>query len=289
MSAGRRRRRGRGRIALVALALLVAGCERYESLVVLPEGALRTQYLLDFEYAVDAERLVAWHGFLLIFNPGPRPVRIDATVYYEDRDPEHFALEARPGTTTGSAIAEWPVVPQGRFALGIVSAEPVVAQATIAWDNTGGNLATGAATRSPTGVREAATSYMAIPRLADRWYLADGLVMNHPDRFWVRETETTLVLNPGDQDAAVEVSTFYRPLVRHHAIRAPARRLVAVRMDDLAFADHHYGLRVASDRLVAVQSRRVVYWYGSPDVMTFWSTPCVALPSVAGGRALGDG
>jgi len=279
-----------GRTLLVVLcaglALVLSACERYETLVVLPEGAMRTQYLLDYEHTVDAERLVASHGYLLIFNPGATVVRIDVTVYYEDRDPEIFALEAGPGTTTASAIAEWPVVPQGRFALGIASSEPVVAQATIAWDNTGGNLETGAATKSPTGVREAATSYMAIPRLADRWYLADGIVMNDPDHYWVRETETTLVLNPGNQDANVEVSTFYRPLTRHQRVQVPARRLAAVRMDDLAFANHHYGLRVTSDRPIAVQSRRVVYWNGTPDVMTFWSTPCVALPSAASEGAL---
>jgi hypothetical protein len=159
----------------------------------------------------------------------------------------------------------------------------VIAQATIAWDNTGGSLATGALTKSPTGVREAATSYMAIPRLADRWYLADGLVIDNPTKLWVRETESTIVLNPGDEDATVRLSTFYRPFTRHQGVQVPARRVVSVRMDDLAFANHHYGLRVTSDHPVAVQSRRVVYWNGSPDVMTFWSTPCVALPSAAAG------
>ena len=266
---------------LAALVFLAAGCERYETLVVLPEGALRTQYLLDFEHTVDPETLVARHGFLLIFNPGAHTVPVDVTVYYEDRDPDHFALEARPGTTTGSAIVEWPVVPQGRFALGLDSAEPVIAQATIAWDNTGGNLSAGALTKSPTGVREAATSYMAIPRLADRWYFADGLVIDNPTTLWVRETESTIVLNPGNEDATVRLSTFYRPVTRHQSVQVPARRVMHVRMDDLAFANHHYGLRVTSDRPVAVQSRRVVYWNGSPDVMTFWSTPCVALPSAA--------
>lgn len=273
--------RRRLRAMLAALAFLAAACERYESLVVLPDGALRTQYLIDFEYTADPERLVATHGYLLIFNPGAHKVAVDVTVYYEDREPEHFALEAGAGTTTGSAIAEWPVVPQGRFALGLDSTEPVIAQATIAWDNAGGNLGAGAPTKSPTGVREAATSYMAIPRLADRWYLADGLVIDNPTKLWVRETESTIVLNPGDEDATVKLSTFYRPFTRHQDVRVPPRRVVSVRMDDFVFANHHYGLRVTSDRPVAVQSRRVVYWYGSPDIMTFWSTPCVALPSSA--------
>jgi hypothetical protein len=245
---------------------------------------MRTQYLLDYEHTLDPERLVATHGYLLLFNPGPEAVRADVTVYYEDREPETFALKAGPGTTTASAIAEWPVVPQGRFALGVVTSEPVVAQATIAWDNTGGNLETGAATKSPGGVREAASSYLAIPQLADRWYLADGIVMDD-ERYWVRETETTLVLNPGDRDADVKLSTFYRPLARHQHVQVPARRLAAIRMDDLAFANHHYGLRITSDRPVAAQSRRVVYWHGAPDVMTFWSTPLAALPS-AGTRPL---
>lgn len=272
---------GRGKVvaASVVAALLAGGCERYETLAVLPEGAMRTQYLADFERSGDAERLVGHGGYLVVFNPGPRRVPLDVTIFFEDREPERFTLEARPGATLALEIGEWPVVPQGRFALAIDSAEPVIAQATLAWSNTGGDLRLGAATRAGQA-REAATSYMAIPRLADRWYLADGVVLDDPRGMWARESEWTLVLNPGDEPAAVTLATFYRWFTRHAAVEVPARRVRAVKMDDLVVPNRHYGLRVTSDRPVAVQSRRVVYWNDSPDVMTLWSVPCVALPSL---------
>lgn len=90
------------------------------------------------------------------------------------------------------------------------------------------------------------------------------------------------MLNPNDTPARVELAVFYSPLTRHHAVDVPARRLRAVRMDHLALTNHHYGLRVVSDRPVAVQSRRAVYWYDSPELlMTFWSVPLAPLAAAA--------
>jgi hypothetical protein len=214
---------------------------------------------------------------VLIFNPGARDVPLQVTFYFEDREPQSFPLTARAGTTTWSSVAEWPVKVEGRFALAIASAEPVIAQAAIQWGNTGGDLSPAAAARSSAGPREAATSYMAIPDLAERWYLADGLVIDKREESWLRESETTLVLNPDDAPAHVTLTMFYRWFTRQHTIEVPARRLRHVRMEDVVLANHHYGLRVESDRPVAVQSRRTMHWYDSSEPMTFWSVPLVSL------------
>lgn len=263
--------------ALAAAATLVLGCERYDTLTVVPDGARRIQYLVDFEHVEDTEQLIASGGYLLVLNPGAHPVPLDVTLYFEDRDPEHFALEARPGTTTWWPVREWPIVPHGRFALAVASSEPVIAQATLAWDNARGSYETGAETRSPKGVREAATSYVAIPALADRWFLPDGIVIDSPKAYWIRESEWTIVLNPGDEPADVTIGTFYRWFTRHHGVTVPPRRVTAVRMDDIVLENRHYGVRVSSDRPVAVHTHRTVYWYDSPEVMTFWSTPFAPL------------
>lgn len=264
-------------VAMLATALVGAGCERYERLQVQPAGSLQTHYLLDFESSVDARAGERTAGFLVVFNPSSQPADFDVTVYFEDRDPQSFRLTARAGATTAFHATEWPIKPTGRFALEVRAAQPVIAQATLGWDDAAGNGAPDATTTSPRGLREAATSYVAIPGLADRWYLADGIVLNDRRELWYRESEWTFLLNPGDAPAHVDLAVFYSPLTRHHAVDVPPRRLRVVLMDDLVLANHHYGVRVASDRPVAAHSRRAVYWHDSPELMTFWSVPLVPL------------
>lgn len=241
-----------------------------------PPGSLRTHYLIDYESRRDAETLEAMGGYLVVFNPGSAAADLDVTVYVANREPERFALQARPGATTASPVSGWPVRPEGRFALRVEASRPVVAQATLGWNNTGGDSSPSAVTRA-SRVREAATSYQSTPALARRWYLADGIVLDDRKRLWYRESEWTLVLNPNDEPARVELGVFYRWFTRTHVIEVPARRLRAVRMDDLVMTNRHYGLRVASDRPVVVHSRRDVFWYDATELMTLWSVPLVAL------------
>lgn len=256
--------------------LALAGCERYEALEVQPPGSLRTHYLIDFTYERDSETKHATMGHLVVFNPGSRPADLDATVYFEDREPEHFKMRARAGTSTESNYQSWPVKPGQRFALGITSSEPVVAQATIGWNNVGNNSAPTA--RAPDGgpPREAVTSYTAIPALAPRWYLADGIVLDRQSQLWIRESEWAVMLNPGDTPARVELGLFFRFITRSHTVYVPPRRVLAVRMDDLVMVrNRHYGVRITSDVPIAAQWRRTVNWYDRPELMSFWSIPCV--------------
>jgi hypothetical protein len=257
--------------------LLALGCERYESLRSLPAPTLRTHYLLDYERGADREARFATGGHLLVFNPGRRAAELDVTAYFEDREPATFHLQARPGATTESEPREWPVPADGRFALRVESSEPVVAQATIGWNNTAGDFSPAATAAGGAPVREAASSYMGIPALARRWYVADATVIDAPETLWLHESEWALLLNPGDRPAKVRLSLFYRWFARHHEVEVPARRLRAVVMDDLAIANHHYGVRIVGDAPIAAQWRRTVKRQGSPELLAFWSVPGVPL------------
>lgn len=266
------------RLLLAFLIAAATGCERYEALSVVPPGSLRTHYLIDFTYEQDPATRAATMGHLVVFNPGPRTADLDVTAYFEAREPERFVLHADAGTSTESSYPSWPVRPGERFALALTSSEPVVAQATIGWNNVANDGAPTARALDGSRPREAVTSYTAIPALAPRWYVADGVVLDRADVLWVRESEWAVMLNPGDTPAHVELGLFFRFFTRGHTIEVPPRRVRAVRMDDLVtLRNKHYGVRFASDVPIAAQWRRSVTWYGSDELMSFWSVPCVPL------------
>ena len=56
----------------------------------LPPGALRTHYLIDYDYLFDQETLFATLGHLLVFNPGKHDSELRITMYFEDREPHFF-------------------------------------------------------------------------------------------------------------------------------------------------------------------------------------------------------
>jgi hypothetical protein len=123
---------------------------------------------------------------------------------------------------------------------------------------------------------------MAIPALAGRWYVADGIVIDNRDELWIRESEWAVMLNPGDAAAHVELGLFFKVFTRSHTVEVPPRRVRAIRMDDLVtLRNKHYGVRFASDVPIAAQWRRTVAWYDSPELMSFWSVPCVPLAPIA--------
>jgi hypothetical protein len=238
---------------------------------------MRTHYLVDYEYALDSEALTGTMGHLVVLNPGPRVAELTVTAFFEDRETAVFELAAAPYASTESSFERWPVRPGDRFALRVESSEPVVCQATVGWTNTGNDYRPDAPTRSPRGVREAAKSYLSLTTLAEHWYLADGIVVDQPSRLWIRESEWALVLNPSDAPARVTMTLFGGGLLHDHVVDVAPRRLKRVFMDDVAARNRHYGVRFSSDRPVAAQWLRGVYWYDSPEVMAFWSVPCVPL------------
>ena len=236
-----------------------------------------TYYLIDHNYVVDQQNLFGEFGHLLAFNPGLRDADLKVTVYYEDREPEVFALQAPAGQSSESNYGNWPVAPGSRFAIRVESSEPIVCQSTVGWNNTMNDYAPGARTRSAHGVRECAKSYMAIARLASDWYLPDGIVIDMADRIYVRESEWAAILNPGDEDAQVTLALHYAE-VSEHQVQVPARRLKVVYMDDIVQRNVHYGVHLSSDRPVAMQWLRAVMWYDRSELMCYWSVPCVPGP-----------
>jgi hypothetical protein len=238
---------------------------------------VKTHYLIDHEYIDDAERLYGQFGHLLAFNPGPRDAQLKITVYCEDREPAAFDFVAPAGKSAETNYAKWPVSPGQRFALRVESTEPIVCQSTNGWNVTRNDYSPGAKTRSPLGVRETAKSYMSVTQLAKDWYVADGIVIDMPDRMYVRESEWAVFLNPGEESAKVTLALHYDD-VDLHVVEVPARRVKAVYMDDIARRNSHYGVHFISDQPIAVQWLRAVLWNGSDEVMAFWSVPCVSGP-----------
>lgn len=238
---------------------------------------MTTHYLLDHNYIVDEESFFGEFGHLLAFNPGPRDAHLKVAIFYEDREPETFSLTAPAGKSSESNYSNWPVKPGARFALRVESDEPIVCQSTVGWNNTRNDYSPGAQTKSPHGVRECAKSYMAITTLSKDWYVADGIVIDMPDRIWVRESEWAVVLNPGDQIAHVTLALHFDQVVEHK-VDVPARRLKAIYMDDIARRNDHYGVHFRSDQPIAVQWLRTVKWYDSAELMAYWSVPCVPGP-----------
>jgi hypothetical protein len=238
-------------------------------------ASLKTHYLIDYEYLVDAEHGFATMGHLLIYNPGERDADVTVTVYQEDQEPGQLHLRAAAQASTESNYTAWPVTPNHRCALKVESSEPVVCQATVGWTNTGNDYRPQAATTSPHGVRETAKSYTSIPALARTWYLADGIILNNPDQLWIRESEWAVLLNPGAHPAQVTLTLHDAGAARRHTVEVPPRRVRAVFMDPIAPSNRHYGVTFTSDQPVAAQWLRAVNWYNSKELMAFWSVPCV--------------
>jgi len=65
--------------------------------------------------------------------------------------------------------------------------------------------------------------------------------------------------------------------LREHLVEVAPRRLKRVFMDEIVERNRHYGVRFSSDHPVAAQWLRAVSWCDSPEVMAFWSVPCVPL------------
>jgi hypothetical protein len=238
---------------------------------------MKTHYLIDHNYVVDNERLFGEFGHLLAFNPGPRDADLSVTIYYQDREPDYFTLKAPAGQSSESNYGGWPIEPDVRFAIKVESTEPIVCQSTVGWNNTLNDYSPNAPTNSPHGVRECAKSYMSITELSCDWYLPDGIVIDMPERMYVRESEWALLLNPGDEPAEVTLALHYRELAEHQ-LTVPPRRLAVVHMDEVARRNSHYGVHFHSDQPVAAQWLRAVNWNDSDELMAYWSVPCVPGP-----------
>jgi hypothetical protein len=238
---------------------------------------MKTHYLLDHNFIQDDEKLYGEFGHLLAFNPGKKDADLKLTFYFENRELEEMHMVAKAGESTETNYAKWPVKPGTRFALKVDSSEPIACQSTVGWNVTLNSYAPNAKTKSPLGIREAVKSYMSITALNKEWFLPDGIVIDMPKDIYVHESEWALILNPGDQAASVKLALHYKDIEVHN-VNVPARRLMAVHMDEIARRNSHYGVHFQSDQPVAVQWLRTVSWYDRDELMGYWSVPCVPGP-----------
>lgn len=241
------------------------------------KSSLKTHYLIDQEYLIDKQNLFATMGHLLVFNPGDRNADLQVTLYFETEQPKTFSLKAPAKTSTESNYATWPIKPPPNtvFAIKVESSEPVICQSTLGWTNTDNNYDPKATTKSPKGIRETAKSYMAINQLSKDWYVPDGIVINNPDKLWIKESEWATILNPGSQDTEVNLIIYYGKKNIQKKVTLPAKRVQRIFMDNLVKHNQNYGARIMSDRPTAVQWLRTVKWHDSPELMANWSVPAV--------------
>jgi len=234
-------------------------------------------YLLYNNYFEDEITGFAEFGHLLTYNPGTEDADINLTFYYEDKCTSSLKLKAFAETTTESNYATWKIEKPLRFAYKVESPVPLACQATIGWNNVMNDY------RSFHEVdprhRECVISYMAIDKLANDWYHPDCIVINMPDKIWVREPEWLILLNPGDETAEIAVNmSFENKEKKTCCFNVEPMRLKYIYMDEIAIQNLHYGIHVHSDKKIAAQWLRMVKWYNKNEVMSYWSVPLIRGP-----------
>jgi len=233
-------------------------------------------YLIEQDYYVDEKSKYATMGHLLAFNPTKRDARLKLTFYYEDGEPTETSLVASAQKTS-----EWDWTrlkgpeKHKRFAMRIVSDEPVVVQATTGWNNTMNDYSR----RTKDGERECAKSCLGITSLSNVWYYVDGIVIDSPN-IWVRESEWAIILNPTKRPATLVMNLLFDDgEVQKLDWEIQAERLKWIYLDEVvAKKNRHYGVKFESTEMIAAQWLRVVYWVDKPGIMTFWSVPCCPAP-----------
>lgn len=241
-------------------------------------------YLIVQDFHISKESGYATMGHLLVFNPVDRDANLKVTFYYEDEEPTETSLIAKALRTN-----EWNwdnlnnLRKYKRFAMRIISNEPVVTQATIGWNNKLNDYSSFA----KNGERECANSYLGITQLSKIWYYADGIVIDSPE-IWVRESEWNIILNPTYKPAKIMMTLFFRDgNIQNMEYAIQARRILWIYMDDVvAKRNILYGTKIKSTEPIAAQHLRVVYWTGKKEnaywtdipIMAFWSVPFTPSP-----------
>jgi len=250
-------------------------------------------YLIDQDYYVNQETKYAIMGHLLVLNPTNRDSRLKVTFYYEDDEPTETSLSARSLIRENWTWDEWPELRRHkRFAMRILSEEPVVVQATIGWNNRLNDYSAG----RKDGERECAMAYSAITSLSKVAYYVDGVVIDTP-KAWVRESEWNLILNPRERPAETVTTLYYTDgTVQKLNYTVQPERLKCIYLDDVVEKKMGYGTKIESTEPVAAQHLRVVYWtnkdetayWANTPVMAFWSLPFCPAPPTPGGLRLHD-
>lgn len=246
-------------------------------------------YLIDLEYGVDRRTGFGRIPHLLVFNPGIHRAKLRITIFYEDNSPSIFERVVPAQTSSESDAREWPVPLNSRFALQIESLEPIIAQGTQGWNNTGNDYSAKSLAKDSNRPRETAKSYMSISSLSTNYYIADGIVIDAPQKTWIRETEDVAILNPDKTRLTVTISVYYGkrkatrwgPTMQIPAMRKKvqiaARRLSIIPLTGWVKPNWHYGAWISGDQPFAAQWLRKVYWRDSTELMSEWSVPCASI------------
>lgn len=231
-------------------------------------------YLLYNRYLADEKTKIGQLGHLLAYNIGVADAQLDLTVFYEDCEPDHLKLPARAGKSNESNWESWKMVKPGKnFSYMVESPEPLACQVTIGQNNTANSYLFSPGLRQD--YREAVLAYAAIDRLANNWYHADGIVINQPDKIWVRESEWLIVLNPYEAQVGIEIQMHHREGTKVHKTILEPKRSRYIYMDEIVTQNSNYAAHVVSDRPIAAQWLRTVNWFDRAEMMSYWSLPLI--------------
>ena len=248
--------------------MTLVGCQANQTLEVLPPGSHTVHYLLDYQ-RVGPEN----SGHLCVFNPSAQPCDLKLTFFSCEQAPIHQQLVARGQATSEWNFEDWPMAPQGRFALKVESPVPVICQATLGWTNSQGDYSPGARSKQGGAARETATSYLATTQLARSWMVADGILLDMPDKLFIREDEHLIVLNPNPEATELQLQLAQDGKLQRKTFQLPGQRLWVHALTDHAPVNRHYGVHVQTRLPVAAQWRRQVFWNQGSELMAFWSIP----------------
>jgi hypothetical protein len=215
-------------------------------------------------------------SWLAVLNPAESVAKLGLTVYGRENPPTHIQLEAPPNRSTLWELHQLePALPRNEpFGLRLTADHPIIPQGT--------QLEFRAFERFP----EATTSKTFYPGPLDQqreWYFADGYIGGEFDQRSWYEREILYLLNPGLEEAHIELTVY-----SERDASSTQYWVLPERLHTLAFADLpglrwrrndlgvptsvFFSARVRSSVPIVAQKTRRDYVRFDPTVQGMWTT-----------------
>lgn len=196
--------------------------------------------------------------YVLFLNPNKAEAHVELTFYYEDEPPAYDEV-----SVPGERVLQHPLHRKSKHVLKwnkyygcrVRSNIPVICQRTrgefIPNDPITNCMASFMMHPGPLGERE------------KRWAYADGIICWREDHPLV-ESEWVSILNPGSEEAHVEITAYHAPEDKepsHLSVAVAPERLKVLKLDDMPWVVPYelFGLLLESDVPIVVEEVRRAY------------------------------
>jgi hypothetical protein len=191
-------------------------------------------------------------GEFVIYNPMKQDARINMTVYFENKplaQLSEFTVKAETNIVLVFPKMNMDVFKDcGFFGLKIASDFPVIVNNILL------EGIEGKSEKYKGGVGD----FLGNTRLSKIWYIADGLVLIHPEPF--NELEWIHILNPTKRDAEVTMTCYYRDKTTDKLkFHIPAERVFQFNIEGKVKPNKGYGAVLESTEPIAVEQVRLIY------------------------------